>query len=98
MAIRQPTLLGIPYDASSSYLRGAAGAPAKIREALRSPSSNGWSEAGIDVLADGVLGDEGDVVIPEEGNARDAIESAVPALGMRGQRPIWLGGDHSITY
>ena len=46
MATRQPTLLGIPYDASSSYLRGAAGGPAKIREALRSPSSNGWSEAG----------------------------------------------------
>src|ERR1041384_837994 len=98
MATRQPTLLGIPYDASSSYLRGAAGAPAKIREALRSPSSNGWSEAGIDVLAEGVLGDAGDVAIPDEADARAAIESAVRALGMRGQRPLSLGGDHSITY
>ena len=29
-----PTLLGIPFDGQSSYLRGAGDAPAKIREAL----------------------------------------------------------------
>src|SRR5262245_53661640 len=29
-----PTLIGIPYDASSSFLRGSAGAPPLVREAL----------------------------------------------------------------
>ena len=29
-----PTLLGIPLDVNSSYLRGPASAPAKIREAF----------------------------------------------------------------
>ena len=29
-----PTLLGLPYDASSSFLRGPALAPARIREEL----------------------------------------------------------------
>jgi arginase family enzyme len=73
-------LLGVPYDASSSYLRGAAAAPAKIREALRSPSSNGWSESGVDILAEGVLADAGDVTMPDIGEARAAIEASVRHL------------------
>ena len=40
-----PTLIGLPYDASSSYQRGPADAPAAIREALWSPSANTWTRA-----------------------------------------------------
>ena len=98
MSNGQPTLLGIPYDASSSFLRGAAFAPPKIREALRSPSANGWSETGIEVLAAGVLGDDGDVAFAEENDPRSAITAAVRGILARGRRPISLGGDHSITY
>lgn len=94
----QPTLLGIPYDASSSFMRGAADAPARIRAALRSASSNGWSESGTDVLADGVLGDAGDLVVGEGDAARTAIEAGVRDVLQRGGRPISLGGDHSVTY
>jgi arginase len=93
-----PTLLGIPYDAASSYLRGAAAAPAKIREALRSPSSNGTSESGVDVLAEGALDDAGDVVFVEGEDPRAAITTAVRNVAKRGGRPISFGGDHSITY
>jgi arginase len=50
-----PTLLGIPLDVNSSYLRGAAGAPAKIREAMRSDASNKWTELGVDLGAEGRL-------------------------------------------
>jgi arginase len=90
-------LLGLPYDASSSFLRGAAAAPPLIRQALRSPSSNGWSEQGRDVLAR--LEDAGDVEVPSEpGDARDAIERAARAVLERGWRPVALGGDHSVTY
>jgi agmatinase len=94
----QPTLLGAPYDASSSFLRGAAAAPEKIRQALHSPSSNGWSEAGIDVLADGVLGDAGDVSFSDDASARGAIEADARRILAEGNRPIVLGCDHSITY
>jgi agmatinase len=93
-----PTLLGVPYDASSSFRRGAAAAPATIRETLRSPSANGTSEAGIDVLAEGVLGDAGDANISTGGDPRDVITAAVRAVMHGGGRPISLGGDHSITY
>lgn len=94
-----PALLGLPYDGSSSYLRGAAQAPAAIRAALRNPSSNSWSEAGLDVLASGALQDAGDVAVPgEPAAARAAIEAGVAAVLRRGQRPLGLGGDHSVTY
>ncbi|MDP1569520.1 MAG: agmatinase [Vicinamibacterales bacterium] len=90
-------LLGLPYDASSSFLRGAAGAPPLIRQALQSPSSNGWSERGADALRG--LEDAGDAEVPAEpAAARAAIEQAVRGVLARGWRPLSLGGDHSVTY
>ena len=44
------TLLGVPWDASSSFQRGAAAAPPLIRQALWSPSSNPWNERGDDLV------------------------------------------------
>ena len=93
-----PTLLGLPYDASSSYLRGAAGAPRLIREALHSPSANSWTEDLRDLSAPGMLSDAGDLELPADGSARRQIESGVAALLDTGTRVIALGGDHSVTY
>jgi len=92
----EATLLGVPYDGSSSHLRGAAGGPPLIRRALWSPAGNTWSEAGIDVRER--LTDAADVSFPAEGEPRAAIEAAVAALLARDACPILLGGDHSITY
>ena len=93
-------LLGIPYDASSSYQRGPAGAPVAIREALWSEAGNAWTEPGTD-LKDGRLDDEGDLWFNEREpgpEARARIEDAVGSIVDSGRRPLLLGGDHSITY
>jgi agmatinase len=92
-----PTLLGVPLDENSSYKRGAAEAPSLIREALRCNASNMWSELGVDVGAEGAYEDAGDLDFPEK-DAFPAIEQAVDALLDKRQRPVCLGGDHSITY
>ncbi len=42
-------VVGIPYDRNSSFLRGTAAAPEKIREAFYSPSANLWAENGINL-------------------------------------------------
>jgi agmatinase len=94
----RPTLLGVGYDASASYLPGAAGAPPRIREALYSSQANGFSESGREVLAHGVLGDDGDLTLPGNASARASIEAAVRAIVARGDVPLSLGGDHSVTY
>src|SRR3989449_985295 len=94
-----PTLLGLPYDASSSFLKGTAAAPPLLRKALHSPAGNLWTETGVDLGADGALGDAGDVPLGSSAaDARTKIEEAVRTLLEAGGRPIALGGDHSVTY
>src|SRR3954463_7650548 len=94
----RPILIGLGYDASSSFLRGATLAPAKIRDALHSAAANGWSESGIEVLADGAIGDDGDLALPPSAEARGIIERAIREIVERGDRPLSLGGDHSVAY
>jgi len=95
----RPVLVGLPYDASSSFLRGAAEAPGRIREALRSPAGNGWSEVTIDVASSPQgLEDLGDLDLTEPVQARARIERAVAGLADDDRRFIALGGDHSVTY
>lgn len=93
-----PALLGVPFDANSSYLRGPTGAPPLIREAFLSDSSNAWSETGVDLSAPGMWEDAGDLDLSEDDSAFDVIEKAVGDLIDGGQRPVCLGGDHSVTY
>ena len=76
--VKTISLLGIPFDANSSYLRGPAQAPKIIRDELYSGSSNLWTEDGIDLGRQGSFHDAGDVAIPDDdGAAFAAIESAV---------------------
>jgi arginase len=92
-------LLGIPFDGNSSYLRGAALAPPAIREALRSGSSNLWTEDGVDLGEAGAFADAGDLTLAEEtARAFEKIEDGVGAALERTHSLICLGGDHSITY
>jgi len=92
-----PTLIGIPFDGQSSYLRGAGDAPPKIREALRCDASNNWTETGVDLGAAGAWHDAGDMALSEQ-DAFAVIESRISELIDQGRRPVSLGGDHSITY
>jgi arginase len=95
-----PTLLGIPFDGQSSYLRGAAEAPAKIREALGCDASNRWTETGVDLGIQGIYGDAGDLALAgaSDKDAFAAIESGVGTVIEQDKRPVSLGGDHSITF
>jgi agmatinase len=93
-----PRLIGLPYDASSSYLQGAAEAPPLIREALQSPAWNTWCEQAREVTGAGGLSDAGDLVLPPTAEARTRIEAGIAELIAAGHRPLALGGDHSVTY
>ena len=92
---REIRLLGIPWDANSSYQRGAAQAPAAIRDALRCDAANGWSETGIDTGE--ILGDEGDLEFGDGENWFTESENAAEGLAHE-CKPLFLGGDHSVTY
>jgi arginase len=94
--LRTPVLLGIPFDANSSWLRGAAGAPPIVRVAFTSDASNSWTETGRDLSAAGAYCDAGDLKFTFQ-EPFAAIETKVGELLDKGLRPVSLGGDHSIT-
>jgi agmatinase len=91
-------LLGIPFDGGSTFKLGQAQAPARIREALYSDSTNLCAENGIDLGADQGWRDIGDMKLSTSSKALSAIEEGIGRLLDRGTRVVTLGGDHSITY
>lgn len=93
-------LLGVPWDASSSWRRGAARAPAAIRAEWEQARdySNLFTESGANLGAKGVFRDAGDVAVSDPAPTRDAITAAVAGVIEAGDRPLVLGGDHSITW
>ncbi|MFZ5970732.1 MAG: agmatinase [Bacteroidota bacterium] len=92
------SVLGIPYDANSSFLRGPAQAPAAIRQAFHSDSSNYFTETGIDLKNHSGWKDVGNVSFVKEVSFFDAIRNSVVQATQHGEQLLALGGDHSITF
>jgi agmatinase len=93
------TLLGVPLDINSSYMRGPAKAPDLIRAALKCDSANLWTENGLDLGIEGLLLDAGDIdLLEQDADALQKIESAALRVLDSGTPLISLGGDHSVTY
>jgi arginase len=97
---RRVTLLGVPWDAQSSFMRGAAAAPDVIRRALVSRSSNLSTETGPDLVMGTHIVDGGDVRIPSGDAAAvvDAIAQAAATVLATGSALLALGGDHAVTF
>jgi agmatinase len=92
------SLLGIPHDENSSFLRGPAEAPYLIRKELMSDSRHLWTETGHDLSQAGLLQEAGDLEFDGAADAWVLIEQRVGELLATGTRPILLGGDHAITH
>jgi len=95
--MKKIALTGICCDHNSSFLRGPAEAPAKIRKALQSESMNFFSEKGYDT-ARIITKDMGDHHIEENEESYLAIEKIAAHHTHKEQALISLGGDHSISY
>lgn len=87
-------LLGIPYDEKSSFLRGSALAPDRIRQTLHNGSSNYVSENHVHILEDVKLNDLGNLSVQ---SYPSIMEQLLPILSAN-IPTLTLGGDHSITY
>jgi Arginase/agmatinase/formimionoglutamate hydrolase, arginase family len=90
------SLIGVPLDENSSYMRGAAaGAEAAIR-AVHCESANLWTETGFDLSP--VLETADPLVVSPPEAAMERIERAARDAAASGRVPIFVGGDHSITH
>lgn len=90
-------LLGVAFDENSSYKRGAALAPQRIREAFFCDSANLWTEDETNLGADGIFADAGDIS-PSQAEMPAETEQAASRLYEAGLKVIAFGGDHSVTY
>jgi arginase len=93
-------LIGLPTDINSSFERGAAMAPAFIREALWSDRANLSTECGLEIGADILLEDSGDLPLSDHDVSADdqQIMDAIASVASSGDVPILLGGDHAVSY
>ncbi len=90
-------LLGFAWDASSSYARGPALAPAIIRSLLWNEASSPYALDGTDIRPLVTAYDFPD--LPDDAVAvRSIISHSVSKQVAAGRAPLSLGGDHSITY
>lgn len=93
-------LIGVPTDINSSFERGAAQAPAAIREALWSDRGNLSTASGLEIGTDINLVDRGDLVLGDVDSIADdtVITSAIADTMAEGAVPLSLGGDHAVTF
>lgn len=99
--MQQVSILGIPYDAMSSHLRGPAEGPKAIREQLHGGSANYFTEQGLDLIT---ISDQWTDLGNLEFDTEDPlpvfekITAAVDKELAAGRKVLSLGGDHSIAY
>ena len=93
-------LLGIPFDDNSSFLKGPALAPPRIRLMDSEGSANAFSEQGIEIIEGKVYKDLGDIVFTSSNSedAYHAIKKRIQDELESGHKLLCFGGDHSISF
>ncbi len=94
------SVLGIPFDANSSFLRGAALAPARIRLMDTEGSANSFSELGSEIKDELSHKDLGDLKFESADPAKafDIIKNAIGQELASHHKVLSLGGDHSVSF
>lgn len=90
-------VIGAPCDENSTYMRGPAQAPPKIREALHCGSANFCSEDVRDLGREALFKDLGDMAFIPSQPPLVEIEGVVDQILEQGARVLLLGGDHAVT-
>ena len=92
------SILGIPFDENSSFLKGSAKAPQKIIEAFYSDSSNAYSENGFNCRNTEKIIILDNLELPYGKLAIEKIRTTVKEELEKSNHVLSIGGDHSITF
>ena len=93
-------LIGIPYDGNSTFLKGPALAPQRIRLMEVENSANSFAESGKEIKNGTTYHDLGDMSFAETSPqfVYDAIKQKIKQELTGPARILCLGGDHSISF
>ena len=92
------SIIGIPTDKNSSFLKGASNAPPLIMREFHSDSSNLFTESGINLKEKRLFNYNGCLELDGKKNEFDHIKGAIHKELKNNRYCISLGGDHSITF
>ena len=92
------SILNIPSDENSSFLRGCAKAPQKIIKAFYSSSSNEFSENNVNVHNTNVINILDEINIPSGMAGINKIFNVACNEIKKNNKLVSIGGDHSITF
>jgi len=98
-AKRDFVVVGLPWDATSSYRRGAAAGPDAIRRATSGRLYNRFTEQGVDLATLWRVRDHGNV--KETSDISKLKKSLVSTMNLHNHRirsTLFLGGDHFVSY
>lgn len=93
-------VLGLPWDISSSFRRGAAEGPTYIRHATSGQLYNSFAETGRNIKETWQIYDMGDAPIASTDamEAKSIITNTIRKHNRHGMRFFFIGGDHLSTY
>jgi agmatinase len=93
-------VLGIPWDASSTYRKGSHQSPIIIRSATSGALYNSFTETGVNLKEKWQIYDIGDAVITNTKpiDDRNRILEYISKANRYQMRFLFLGGDHLTTY
>ena len=92
------SVLGIPTDKNSSYMRGASKSPSIILEEFNSEARNQFSENGQNVGKKNIWTNLGNMTLEDPDSEFELISNAIQMELKKNNFCISIGGDHSITY
>ena len=96
--LKKVRLIGLPTDSHSSFLRGPAQAPGLVRAALASDHGNMATELGLELGHHVAFEDLGDLDLKESAADFDCIRASAADAAEGGAAPLFIGGDHMVTY
>jgi len=91
-------VIGVPWDEKSSFMRGCADAPHKIWDAFQCDSANTCAENGQDLGKQANFSFQGNMKLSSGNAVLDEISAQAAQTVAEGITPIFLGGDHAVTY
>lgn len=93
-------LLGVPFDANSSFLKGPSYAPDRIRLMDKEGSANRFAENGQELIPGETYQDLGNLIFPSTDPEKgfQIIRKNVSEAISSGNKLLCIGGDHSVSY
>lgn len=90
-------VLGLPTSRNSSYLRASPDAPARVAAAVLREEGNPCAENGVDISDRALVHYLGALALETDDEFDRMRRVAAEAFGL-GKLPLFIGGDHSVTY